>query len=100
MDISLTTVTIMQRCDHTRAEGGAILINSTYQLIGKYLMFKGRSTTNVQNAQDFYLWLKSKGITSHTNDIVEAVAEKVRVYMHPISITSIADNLTTIITHR
>ena len=63
-------------------------------------MFKGRSTTNVQNAQDFYLWLKSKGITSHTNDIVEAVAEKVRVYMQSISIISVFDNLITILTRR
>ena len=46
-------------------------------------MFKKRDTTNVQNAQDFFLWLKAKGITSHVNDIVEAVAEKVKFALIP-----------------
>ena len=67
-----------------RAMGGAEVIDSTYQLIGKFLMFKNRDTTNVQNAQDFFLWLKAKGITSHVNDIVEAVAEKVLHIFHVI----------------
>ena len=58
--------------------GGAELIDSTYQLIGKFLMLRARGTSNVQNTQDFFLWLKAKGITSHANDIVEAVAEKVK----------------------
>lgn len=66
-----------------RAMGGAEIIDSTYQLIGKFLMFKKRDTTNVQNAQDFFLWLKAKGITSHVNDIVEAVAEKVKFALIP-----------------
>lgn len=61
--------------------GGAELIDSTYQLIGKFLMFKNRDKTNVQNCQDFFLWLKAKGLTSHVNDIVEAVAEKVKLHM-------------------
>ena len=61
----------------SRASGGAEVIDSTYQLIGKYLKLRNESATNAQNAQEFFLWLKAKGITSHVNDIVEAVAEKV-----------------------
>ena len=53
------------------------MIDSTHQLIGKYLRLRNEGATNAQNAQEFFLWLKAKGITSHVNDIVEAVAEKV-----------------------
>ena len=54
------------------------MIDSTHQLIGKYLRLRPDGATSTQNAQEFFLWLKAKGITSHVNDIVEAVAEKVQ----------------------
>jgi len=63
----------------TKEHGGDEVIDSTHQLLGKYLFFKSLSVSNVENAQLFYNWLKMKGITSRRDSIVEAVAEKVNI---------------------
>ena len=53
------------------------MMDSTYQLIGKYLMLRGHGVSNYENAQLFFRWLKHRGINSHVHSIVEAIAEKV-----------------------
>jgi hypothetical protein len=49
----------------------------SFQLLGKYMMFRSPGVSNVDNANLFFEWLKTKGISSHRQDIVEAVALKV-----------------------
>jgi hypothetical protein len=49
------------------------------------MMFRKHGISNIDNAQQFYIWLKLKGITSHANNIVEAVAEKVHRYVDSLT---------------
>ena len=41
-------------------------------------MLRAPGVSNADNANLFFQWLKSRGITSHRQAIVQAVAEKVR----------------------
>ena len=57
-------------------------ITNTHQLIGKFLMLKmlnentNKPITSQEHCDKFLKYLKNKGITSHRNDIVMAIAEK------------------------
>jgi len=67
--------------EEARGHGGEDVLDSSFQVIGKYMMLRKYGISNIENAQQFYIWLKLKGITSHANNIVEAVAEKVNVFL-------------------
>jgi hypothetical protein len=51
-------------------------IETTYQLIGKYLSLKGPDVGSVMHQDLFWLWLKESGIASHRSAVVKAIAEK------------------------
>ena len=56
-------------------------ITTTYQLIGKYLMLKDDTTDSVEHCDKFWYWLKAKGIDSHRSGLVNALAEKVNIFL-------------------
>ncbi|CAM9210684.1 unnamed protein product [Chrysoparadoxa australica] len=66
-------------------------VTNTYQLIGKYLTLKGPDTADKEvrresveckdHCDNFWHWLKQKGIVSYRGSIVNAVAEKANVWM-------------------
>ncbi len=61
---------------------GAKLLNkhgveTTYQLVGVFLSFKGPETDIRQHCDLFWLWLQEKGVKWHRSAIVMCIAEKV-----------------------
>jgi hypothetical protein len=55
-------------------------INTTYQLIAKFLSFKSEKITQVELLDKFYYWLKDgKKINHQTNNICQAIAERCNV---------------------
>jgi hypothetical protein len=56
-------------------------IETTHQLIGKYLMLKGPGDTFKELNQKFWYFLMAKGISSHRSDIVKAIAKKVSSFI-------------------
>ncbi len=52
-------------------------ITTSYQLLGVFLYSRAQGMNSVVHCNRFYQWLKSKGIYSRINDIVQACAEKV-----------------------
>ena len=62
-----------------KLSSGKDAITTTHQLLGAYLVLRGKGVDNVANAELFNQHLKEKGVTSHRNSIVQAVAEKVNV---------------------
>ncbi|KAJ8613952.1 hypothetical protein CTAYLR_008796 [Chrysophaeum taylorii] len=54
---------------------------TVHQLLGKFLSFKGPDVTPTEHCDAFYHWLAAKGVNSHRNNIVLAVAEKVEVFI-------------------
>jgi hypothetical protein len=56
-------------------------ITTTYQLIGKFLMLKGKDVSVVEHTDRFWFYLREKGITAHRSAIVRAIAEKVNGMM-------------------
>ena len=56
-------------------------IETTFQLIGKFLMLRGPNTTPVELCDMFYYWLQGKGVSAGRNNIVLAIAEKCEVFM-------------------
>lgn len=61
------------------AAGDDDCITTTFQLLGKFMILRSKGTDSITNAQLFNQYLHSKGITSHRNSIVQAVAEKVNM---------------------
>lgn len=62
-------------------------ITTTYQLIGAYLSFKGRSESDgeiiapISHNDLFWYFLKERGISSHRSAIVQAIAMKCNSFM-------------------
>ncbi|CAM9968963.1 unnamed protein product, partial [Heterosigma akashiwo] len=56
-------------------------IETTYQLIAKYLALKGEEVDCIEHCERFWLWLKSVGINSYRSGIVLSIAEKVNTMM-------------------
>ena len=54
-------------------------ITSSYQLIGKFLYIKAEGISQVAQCDAFYHWLQYRGVKSHINSIVLAIAEKSNV---------------------
>jgi hypothetical protein len=60
-------------------KGGAPddVVQSTHQLIGKFLSFKTTDIDAQTHCDGFFFWLKEKGIRNHRDGITHAVAEMV-----------------------
>lgn len=51
-------------------------VTTTYQLVGKYLSFKGEGIDVKEHCDRFWSWLQAKGINSFRAAIVMAIAQK------------------------
>jgi hypothetical protein len=58
---------------------GELGVETTFQLLAKYLLFRGPGVTKQQHNDTFMDWLKLKGIHSHRDGITHAVAEKLSI---------------------
>mmetsp|Transcript_18582 Transcript_18582/g.74169 ORF Transcript_18582/g.74169 Transcript_18582/m.74169 type:complete len:120 (+) Transcript_18582:94-453(+) len=56
-------------------------IETTHQLIGKFLTMKGADVTPVEHCDMFFTWLGERGIKVHKHTIVNAIAEKCEVFV-------------------
>ena len=54
-------------------------VQTTHQLIGKYLSLRGPGMSSKEHCDAFWFYLKLKGIDSHRSGIVHAIGEKVNV---------------------
>lgn len=75
VDTDITTVPGVGKVAKERlaAEG----VETTHQLLGAFLRFKGEDTSIQENCDMFYGFIKDCGISSHVGPITLAVAEKV-----------------------
>jgi len=75
------------------------MITNTFQLIGKFLMFKGPDDGEDNNVgtrehlDKFWYFLQEKEISSHRSGIVKAIAEKVNQMMPGIYDASEYDDI-------
>jgi len=51
-------------------------IETSHQLIGKYLSLKAKNVDSKTHCDAFYFWLKAKGVNAGRNNIVLAIAER------------------------
>ena len=58
---------------------GEAPIETTYQLIGRFLALRGPGMTPVQHTNAFWFYLKLRGINRYRSGIVHAIAEKVNL---------------------
>jgi hypothetical protein len=78
----LTEVPGISRCAIRKLAAGDEKITNTFQLIGKFLLLKtniGKTDEIInskQHCDEFFNWLKLKGIQSYRSDIVMCIAEK------------------------
>ena len=56
-------------------------VNTTHQLVAKYLSLKDTGVDSVELADRFYYWLQIIGVNSHRATIVGSVGEKACVWM-------------------
>ena len=52
-------------------------VTSTYQLIAKFLYFRGAGCSSAQQCDAMWYWLQAKGVDAHRAGIVHSIAEKV-----------------------
>ena len=52
-------------------------VTTTYQLIAKFLYFRGAGVSCAEQCDAMWYWLQAKGVSSHRAGIVHAIAEKV-----------------------
>lgn len=60
-------------------------VETTHQLIGKFLTLRGKGMTPQQHMDAFWFYLKERGLSSHRAGIVDAIAQKVNVMIPGIS---------------
>jgi hypothetical protein len=60
-------------------------VETTHQLIGKFLSFKSKGVDSVTHCDAFYLWLAGLGINSNRGNIALAMAEKCELFLPGIS---------------
>ena len=60
-------------------------IETTYQLLGKFLTLKGKDMTPKEHMDAFWYYLQAKGIDSHRSGIVHSIAQKVELMMPGIA---------------
>lgn len=51
-------------------------MTNSFQLVGQFLAMRDLKLSSRENVQNFFGWLREKGVTSHTHDVCMAVAEK------------------------
>ena len=56
-------------------------VNTTCQLVAKYLSFKGKNVDAIQMADMFYYWLQMNGVNSFRSTIVAVVGEKANTWV-------------------
>jgi len=56
-------------------------IETTHQLIGKFLLLKGKDVDPVEHCDKFWHRLASRGVNAGRNNVVLAVAEKCEVFV-------------------
>eukprot|EP01041_Mallomonas_annulata_P001630 gene1630-3161_t len=56
-------------------------VGSTFELFGKFLLFKTPGISTAEHCNRFWFWLKSKGVVSHRSAIVQACAERLETMM-------------------
>ena len=56
-------------------------VETTHQLIGKFLSFKSKGVDSVTHCDAFYLWLAGIGINSNRGNIALAMAEKCELFL-------------------
>lgn len=56
------------------------IVNS-YELLGKFLSFKGEGVGPIDHCQKFFEFLISKGVLHNPDDIVRAMAEKANTFI-------------------
>lgn len=47
--------------------------------MGKFLMFKGANCSQTECCDQFFGWLKSIGVNTHREAVVQAMAEKINL---------------------
>ena len=62
-------------------------IHTTFQLLGKYCSFVGGNKAMTPQDRMFF-WLKSIGIASHRNTIINAISEKMSIMMPELDQTA------------
>ena len=55
-------------------------VTTTYQLLGKFLSFRGAGMDSQAVCDAMWHWLNSKGVSSHRAGIVHCIAEKVNLF--------------------
>lgn len=56
-------------------------VETTYQLIGKFLSLRGAGMTSKEHCDAMWFWLQAKGVASHRAGIVHCIAEKTNLMM-------------------
>jgi len=56
-------------------------ITSTYQLIGKFLTFKGKGVDSQTQCNAMWFWLQGRGVNSFRAGIVHCIAERCNLMM-------------------
>ena len=56
---------------------GDDVVTTTYQLIAKFLYFRGEGASSAEQCDAMWYWLQGKGVSSHRAGIVHCIAEKV-----------------------
>lgn len=59
-------------------------IETTFQLIGQFLLLKKPNMKSKDHLDAFWFWLQSKGIHAHRSAIVYAISEKVSIFIPSI----------------
>eukprot|EP01039_Chlorochromonas_danica_P011142 gene11142-12421_t len=69
-------------------------INTTFQLIGKYLSLKDKDVGPVEHADRFYLWLQAIGTPGgHRAGVVHSIAERMNIIFPGIYEASLYDEI-------
>lgn len=74
--VSLQEVPGIGKANAEALADGEDAIETVYQLIGKYLSFKGNGVTTAEQCNAFYKWLEAKGVNACRSDITSAISQK------------------------
>lgn len=56
-------------------------IETTYQLLGKFLSLKGKGVTQQEHCDAMWFYLKERGLDAHRAGIVHSIAEKLNLFI-------------------
>ena len=56
-------------------------IHTTYQLLGRFLSFKGSNMTPQEHCDEMWYWLKEIGVNTYRSGIIQCLAEKCEIMM-------------------